>query len=131
MRRGLPAGRTATDRERPFGPVRALALCAAGAMALAVFIGAESAGAAGLFPGPWLDKIAHAAYYGTMALLLDHGLGQRSPAPAVVLAASVGIADELHQLSVVGRDASWQDAVADLLGALVAVTSRRAFARRG
>jgi hypothetical protein len=126
----VPARRIATDRQRTFGPLRALALCAAGAMALAVFVGAESAGAAGLFPGPWLDKIAHAAYYGTMALLLDHGLGRRSPAAAVVLAASVGVADELHQLSVIGRDASWQDALADLVGALAAVISRRATAGR-
>ncbi|HSN46448.1 MAG TPA: VanZ family protein [Casimicrobiaceae bacterium] len=127
----MPAGTTAADGHRSFGPVRALALGAAGAMALAVFVGAESAGAAGLFPGPWLDKIAHAVYYGTMALLLDHGLGQRSPATAIVLAALVGVADERHQLGVVGRDASWQDAVADLLGALAAVASRRAFVRRG
>jgi hypothetical protein len=131
MARGLPAGETATDGQRLFGPVRALALGVAGAMALAVFVGAESAGAAGLFPGPWLDKIAHAAYYGTMALLLDYGLGQRSPATAIVLAALVGVADERHQLGVVGRDASWQDAVADLLGALAAVALRRTFVRRG
>jgi len=131
MGRVMPARTTAADGHRSFGPVRALALGAAGAMALAVFVGAESAGAAGLFPGPWLDKIAHAAYYGTMALLLDHGLGQRSPATAIVLAALVGVADERHQLGVVGRDASWQDAVADLLGALAAVASRRAFVRRG
>jgi VanZ family protein len=100
-------------------------------MAIAVFVGADYAGEAGLFPGPWLDKIAHAVYYGTMALLLDHGLGQRSPVTAIVLAALVGVADERHQLGVVGRDASWQDAVADLLGALTAVASRRAFVRRG
>ena len=131
MGRVMPAGTTVADGHRSFGPVRALALGAAGAMALAVFVGAESAGAAGLFPGPWLDKIAHAVYYGTMALLLDHGLGQRSPATAIVLAALVGVVDERHQLGVVGRDASWQDAVADLLGALAAVASRRAFVRRG
>jgi VanZ family protein len=88
MGRVMPAGTTAADGHRSFSPVRALALGAAGAMALAVFVGAESA-------------------------------------------ALVGVADERHQLGVVGRDASWQDAVADLLGALAAVASRRALVRRG
>jgi hypothetical protein len=35
-------------------------------MAVTLFVGAEEAGKAHLFPAPW-DKVAHFCYYGTMA----------------------------------------------------------------
>lgn len=102
--------------------LRGISLAGAVAMVAAVFVGADSAGQVALFPGPYLDKLAHAAYYGIVAVLFDIGLAQRSLLPAVALALLAGVADETHQLYVPGRDGAWQDVVADGLGALLAVS---------
>jgi hypothetical protein len=116
---GRETGASSAGQAGPL--IRGLALAGGLAMVIAVFVGADSAGQVGLFPGPYLDKLAHAAYYGIVAVLFDVGLGRRSPLPALGIALLTGVTDEGHQLYVPGRDGAWQDAVADGVGALLAI----------
>lgn len=89
-------------------------------MAATLFLGAEEAGKTHLFPAPW-DKLAHFLYYGTMAVLLSHGIGRRWFWLPLVLVPLVAALDEWHQLYTPGRDASVFDWLADGLGTVVAV----------
>ena len=111
--------------------VRALALSVAAAMAAFVLLGAREVGQVGLFPGPYLDKVIHATYYGVMAILVDRGFGGRVPVLAMAAAIAVGAADEVHQLSVPLREASAYDWAADIVGAVVFTLLWRAARRAG
>ncbi len=93
-------------------------------MAITLFVGAEEAGKAHLFPAPW-DKVAHFCYYGTMAILLVHGLGRRWWLIPLVVVPTIGALDEWHQFYVPGRDSSVYDWGADALGTVVAVYAYR------
>ncbi len=74
------------------------------------------------------DKILHAVEYGILSLLCYRAFrwaaGPASARHAVLLAimtASVyGLTDEVHQAFVPLRDASWQDWLADTVGAALA-----------
>ena len=80
---------------------------------------------------PPLDKLAHAAVFGLLALALD--LALRASAPGlpmykrhllVVAAVSLyGATDEWHQAFVPGRDCEVGDWIADTLGAALALTA--------
>jgi VanZ family protein len=111
--------------------VRALSLSVAIAMAAFVLVGARKVGEVGSVPGPYLDKVVHALYYGVMAILFDRGLGGRLPVVAMAIAIAVGGADEIHQMSVPTRDASALDWVADVTGAVVLTLLWRAARRAG
>ena len=100
--------------------IRSGCIAAAFLMAVTLFVGAEGAGKAHLFPAPW-DKAAHFVYYGTTAALLGHGVGRRWLWLPLILAPVIGALDEWHQLYVPGRDASVFDWMADALGTVVAV----------
>lgn len=66
----------------------------------------------------WLpvDKLVHAGLFGILAALLYlAGLGS---GPAVLLAASYGVADEVHQMFVPGRSPDLLDWLADVAGAV-------------
>jgi VanZ family protein len=104
---------------------RAAALAVAAVMAAALFVGAEEAGRQSPFPGPYLDKVAHAGYFGVLAAAVDRGLALRRAAPAVAVALAVGAADELHQRNLPGREADLLDWCADAFGALAAASLRR------
>lgn len=72
------------------------------------------------------DKLAHLLAFGGLAALWARALwfgttGRwlRVGLLAVGIAAAYGVVDEFHQSFVSGRDASVDDAVADLLGAVV------------
>jgi VanZ family protein len=110
---------------------RALCLSAAIAMALFVLVGARKVGEVGSVPGPYLDKIVHGLYYGVMAVLVDRGFGGRLPVVAMAIAIAVGGADEVHQMSVPGREASVADWIADVMGAVVLTLLWRAARRAG
>jgi VanZ family protein len=114
-----------TGASLPERLTRAAALAVAAVMAAALFVGAEEAGRQSPFPGPFLDKVAHAGYFGIFATAVDRGLALRKVAPAVAIALAVGAADELHQRSVPGREADLLDWCADALGALGAASLRR------
>ena len=80
-------------------------------------------------PGGFSDKTAHFWAYallGALALRAAAGASWRAvtgraAAVAWLVAAIYGITDEWHQAFVPGRSPSWQDWVADALGAAVAV----------
>ena len=94
--------------------IRGGCIAAAFLMAAMIFLRADS-GAGIPLPAPW-DKLAHFLYYGTMALLLAHGVGRRWLWVPLVLVPVIGAADEWHQSLVPGRDASIWDWVADGVG---------------
>jgi hypothetical protein len=110
---------------------RAAALAAAAVMAVMLFAGAEEAGQQSLVPGPYLDKVAHAGYFGVFALAVDRGLAVRTVIPAIAAAFGLGAADELHQRDVPGRDSNVLDWCADAFGAVAAVAWRWRRRRRG
>jgi VanZ family protein len=100
--------------------IRGGCIAAAFFMAVTLFVGAEQVGKAHLFPASW-DKVAHFVYYGTMAILLAHGLGRRWLWIPLVMVPAVGALDEWHQMYVPGRDASFFDWMADAAGTMMAV----------
>jgi VanZ family protein len=80
------------------------------------------------------DKVLHAVEYGILALLCYRAFrwGVNGPVAshaltlAIVAASLYGITDEVHQLFVPFRESSWQDWVADTVGAAVGALSLRA-----
>jgi VanZ family protein len=71
-------------------------------------------------PGLWdFDKLLHAVEYAVLALLLLRATG--SAWVAFALASLYGVSDELHQSFVPGRSATVYDALADAVGAALAV----------
>ncbi len=70
------------------------------------------------------DKIVHMCMYVPLAFLFvisfkKSGLRKYVLIVAFLSAAMYGVTDEIHQLFVVGRDASVGDTIADLTGALI------------
>lgn len=94
-------------------------MAAAFFMAVMLFVGAETAAEVPLLPPPF-DKVGHFAYYLTMSLFAFAGVGARFWWTAIPVLIAIGAADELHQLTVPGRDGSVWDFVADVVGVLVA-----------
>lgn len=85
------------------------------------------------------DWTTHGGAYALLSLLccraLAGGLGlplrRKDALLAVVLCAAYGVTDEVHQLFVPGRDATFADLVKDVAGAIVgAWLYRRAFVPR-
>ena len=70
------------------------------------------------------DKIVHMCIYVPLAFLFVISLKKSGVRKYVLIvaflsAAMYGVTDEVHQLFVVGRDASVGDTIADLAGALI------------
>ena len=82
-------------------------------------------------PGGVSDKVAHAAEYAVLGLLLTRALAAPSWLPAslpyaaiaVVLAGLYGLSDEWHQRFVPGRDFDLMDLAADVAGAAAAAAA--------
>ncbi|MBU6435877.1 MAG: VanZ family protein [Nitrospirae bacterium] len=79
------------------------------------------------------DKVLHAVEYGILSLLCYRAF-RRAAGPAVarqavvlaILTASVyGLTDEVHQAFVPLREATWQDWLADTIGAVIGAMSWR------
>lgn len=102
---------------------------AAFVMAVSLFAGAQTVASVPLFPPPF-DKLAHFIYYATMAALLAHAVGARWLIVPLVLVPLVGAADEWHQLTIAGRDASIWDWVADGAGSVFAVVLYRTWRKK-
>lgn len=76
--------------------------------------------AAGLFSPPW-DKLAHIgtfALIGCAAGVASGSQGWTRVAYCVAGALALGVADELHQVYLPGRSASWDDLLADAVGGM-------------
>ncbi len=77
--------------------------------------------AVGLIPVPW-DKVAHAVVFAVLAATLGLAIGWRGwrlVLLAVGVALLVGGLDEWHQFFLPGRQAGWDDLVADAVGGLI------------
>jgi VanZ family protein len=96
-------------------------------MVAALFIGGAQPTAVGLVPAPW-DKLVHGLFFCVLVILLRLCL----TLPLwwlAALAVVVGAADELHQLFLPGRSAGFDDWLADLAGAGLAVVMIRLVGR--
>jgi VanZ family protein len=100
--------------------MRNLAMLALLAVLAGIFIGGTMPGAGNLFSDPW-DKVAHFIAFAGITLLVGISLPNRSLTLVFLLAFSLGVADEVHQLFIEGRQAGLGDLTADILGALFAL----------
>lgn len=98
----------------------AVSLTLAALLALTLIKAGAQPYAVGLFAPPW-DKLAHAAVFGCLALLLHIGLRTRRPLTAIIVAAAIGLCDELHQSTLPGRVAGMDDFATDVAAAAGAV----------
>ena len=76
--------------------------------------------AVGLFPPPW-DKLAHVGTFALIGFAAGVASGSRGwlrVACCVAGALALGVADELHQVYLPGRSASWADLLADAVGGM-------------
>jgi VanZ family protein len=79
------------------------------------------------------DKVLHAVEYGILSLLCYRAfrwaawpaVAQQAVMLAIVTASVYGITDEAHQLFVPFRESSWQDWLADTVGATIGAISWR------
>jgi hypothetical protein len=100
--------------------MRIVSALAAIGLALALFAGADGFGRSGAWGPPW-DKVAHFAYYGAIAALLAIALGRRWFLGALLFVALLGALDEWNQFYIPGRESSFFDWLADVLGAVAAL----------
>jgi len=79
------------------------------------------------------DKVLHAVEYGILALVCYRAfrwgagplVARQALALAIVTASVFGITDEVHQFFVPFRESSWQDWLADTIGAVIGAMSWR------
>ena len=79
------------------------------------------------------DKVLHAVEYGILSLLCYRAfrwaagpaVARQAVVLAIVTASVYGLTDELHQLFVPFRESSWQDWLADTIGAVIGAMSWR------
>ena len=79
------------------------------------------------------DKVLHAIEYALLGVLCyrafrwgtNQSWGQQAIPLAVLLASFYGASDEVHQAFVPFRDSSWQDWLADTIGAAIGAVSWR------
>lgn len=101
--------------------VRVLAALTVVMSAAVLYVGGAQPVAVGLFPAPW-DKLAHLLTFAVvgMAAGLAGGMrGWRMVLCCLAGALLVGGMDELHQVFLPGRSASWADLAADAAGGLL------------
>ena len=101
--------------------VRIAAALMVAASAAVLYVGGAQPVAVGLFPAPW-DKLAHLltfAVIGGAAGLAGGMRGWRMLACCLAGALLVGGMDEIHQIFLPGRSASWADLAADAAGGLL------------
>ncbi|MDZ7707137.1 MAG: VanZ family protein [Trueperaceae bacterium] len=77
----------------------------------------------GLLDLPQLDKVGHAGLFFVQTVLLR--LAGLRVVPALLVAAGLGVADELHQGAVPGRTPQLADFAADLAGAVLGASAVR------
>ena len=101
--------------------IRAIAALLVAAIFFGLMVGGAQPVAVGLIPSPW-DKLAHASLFAVLAACigLASGLrGSRTILFAFLSALLIGVLDEWHQAFLPGRQAGWDDLVADAAGSLI------------
>jgi len=89
--------------------------------AAVLYVGGAQPVAVGLFPAPW-DKLAHLLTFAVIGVAAGVACGMRGWRMAMCCLAGallVGGMDELHQVFLPGRSASWADLAADAAGGLL------------
>ncbi len=118
--------------------LRILAALTVALSAAVLYVAGAQPVAVGLFPAPW-DKLAHLLTFAVVGLAAGVAGGMRGWRMALCCVAGallVGGMDELHQIFLPGRSASWSDLAADAAGgllgaAMLALMSRLARGRLG
>lgn len=90
---------------------------------VALFVLGAQPFAVGIVPPPY-DKLAHAALFGCLFLVLDRALVVPLGL-ALALPLLISAADEFHQMFLPGRDASFADWLAGLCGVALTAIWRR------
>ena len=99
---------------------RSFYLLGAAILVIALFWGGSQPFAVGLFPTPY-DKLAHSLYFATLSLLLWFGTGGKWPVLLFLVASAIGGLDELHQATLPGRQAGFDDFLTDTVAAGVVI----------
>jgi VanZ family protein len=99
----------------------------AATLVLSLFASAPATG--GVFVPPW-DKLAHLAFYGTIAVLLTVALGPSRWIIAVVVVCLIGITDETYQSFLPTRQAGFDDLAMDVIAAFAGALVARWFLTR-
>ena len=76
---------------------------------------------ANLVAHPW-DKLVHLGVFAVLTFGLRLSLPRIPVSMIIGIALSVALADELHQLFVPQRQASWDDGIADGIGVLLGLS---------
>ena len=95
---------------------RSIYLLGATILVVALFWGGSQPFAVGLFPAPY-DKLAHSLYFATLSLLLWFGTGGRWPVLLFLVVSAIGGLDELHQATLPGRQAGFDDFLTNTVAA--------------
>lgn len=112
----------------PSPRLRAALVVLAACSAMVFFVLGTRPDASALVPPAPYDKLAHMMVFGGfagIAWLIGAGRSMMLP---VAIALALGCTDELLQSFTPGRDADWQDIVADGIGAVLVVSALQ-FAR--
>ena len=97
---------------------RKVGLILLSALLFSIFVLGSHPASANLFAPP-VDKVVHMGVFALIAASL-RAIWPNLYWPFVLLiTAGIGLADELHQLLVPGRQAGWDDGVADIIGAAI------------
>ena len=107
--------------------LRLVAIVAIIGLPLGLYYGGAQPIAVGLIPEPW-DKLAHTAVFALLAASVGYASGWRGRPMwwlAFSVALAVGAIDEMHQMSLPGRSAGWDDLAFDALGAMLGATALR------
>lgn len=101
--------------------VRILAALTVALSAAVLYVAGAQPVAVGLFPAPW-DKLVHLLTFAVVGMAAGLAVGMRGWRMALCCVAGallVGGMDELHQMFLPGRSASWSDLTADAAGGLL------------
>lgn len=111
--------------------VRILAALTLALSAAVLYVGGAQPVAVGLFPAPW-DKLAHLLTFSVVGMAAGLASGMRGWRMALCCvggALLVGGMDEIHQMFLPGRSASWSDLAADAAGGLLGAAALAVFNR--
>lgn len=94
------------------------------AMLFGIFVLGSHPDSANLFVAP-IDKFVHAGIFALIAISIKISWPVLNWLVVLLISACIGLADELHQFLVPGRQPGWDDGIADIIGACVGLIALR------